>query len=130
MAGGKNSTVPQKRKAIPNRQTVEITDEKKTTNATDTEKEKKVTEQQKKRLTPNEQLEKLQEKINQLRQQKQLITNREKEKQRKQRTHRLIQNGALAEKYFNVEGIEPDEFEKILKKLVELSGIESITKPK
>ena len=46
---------------------------------------------------------------------KQGIANREKEKERKARTHRLVQNGALAEQYLNCDGIQPDQFEKLLK---------------
>ena len=54
-------------------------------------------------------------KIEQLKNQKQAVISREKEEQRKQRTRRLIQNGALAEKYLNCPDIEPAEFEKLLK---------------
>ena len=42
---------------------------------------------------------------------------REKIKQRKLRTRRLIQKGALLEKYFNLENSSPDETELFLKQL-------------
>jgi TolA-binding protein len=85
--------------------------------------EKNTAGQQKKKLSPDEQIEKLQEKIQQLKNQKQMISNREKEKLRKQRTRRLIQNGALAEQYLRCEEIIPDAFEIVLKELVNLPGV-------
>lgn len=66
-------------------------------------------------MTNDERLKSIDEKIAQLKAQKQAITNREKEKQRKARTRRLIQLGALAEKYLNCEGVTPENFEAILK---------------
>jgi phage shock protein A len=71
-----------------------------------------MTEQEKQKL------EKTNTKISQLQAQREAILAREKERQRKERTRRLIQNGALAEKYLNCEGIEPKEFEKLLQRLV------------
>lgn len=44
---------------------------------------------------------------------------REKIKQRKLRTRRLIQKGALLEKYFNLENSSPDETELFLKQLIQ-----------
>ena len=82
-----------------------------------------VKKQQKKKLTPEEQLGKIQEQIDQLKNKKQTIANREKEKERKRRTRRLIQNGALAEQYLRCEGVEPGAFEKHLQGLVALSGV-------
>lgn len=40
-----------------------------------------------------------------------------KERKRKERTRRLIQKGALLEKYFNIEHLDIDDTEKLLKKL-------------
>lgn len=68
-------------------------------------------------MQQNDRLKKIDEKMAQLKAQKQAIINREKEKERKDRTRRLIQNGALAEKYLSCEGISPEEFEKLLQKL-------------
>lgn len=67
----------------------------------------------------DDRLKKLDDKIAQLKAQKQSIINREKEKTRKARTRRLIQNGAIAEKYFNLEDLEPLEFEEEIKKIIE-----------
>jgi hypothetical protein len=47
---------------------------------------------------------------------------RENEKVRRARTRRLIQLGALSEKYFNCPGIEPPAFEQLLKKVVAALG--------
>lgn len=41
----------------------------------------------------------------------------EKVKKRKARTRRLIQKGALLEKYFNIQKLTPDETESFLKEL-------------
>lgn len=58
-------------------------------------------------------VENIDKKIAQLKAQKQAIIQRQKEKERKERTRRLIQMGALAEKYLGIKSIE--EFEKWLK---------------
>jgi len=54
-------------------------------------------------------LEKIDEKINQLKAQKESILARKKEKERKARTRKLIQVGALFEKYSNLENLEDIE---------------------
>lgn len=51
------------------------------------------------RKTEIERIKDLEEKIAQMKAQKQRLENRQKEKERKSRTRRLIQIGALAEKY-------------------------------
>jgi len=63
-------------------------------------------------------VEKIREKIAQMKQQEKAIIARDKSRQRKERTRRLIQNGALAEKYLDCEGMNPLEFEKVLKGMV------------
>ena len=70
-------------------------------------------------MTENEEkrLQSIREKTRQLKAQEQAILNRDKERQRKERTRRLIQNGALAEKYLNCEGMNTEEFEKRLQKI-------------
>ena len=62
----------------------------------------------------DERIEKLEEKINKLKAQKQALVAREKEKARKERTRRLIQTGALFESYTGV--TSPEEAEEWLKK--------------
>jgi hypothetical protein len=64
-----------------------------------------------------EKLKKIEEQMKQLKANKQAIMNREKQKERKTRTRRLIQNGALAEKFLQCNDIEPHEFEKLLEKI-------------
>jgi len=64
----------------------------------------------------NERIEKIEQKIEQLKAQKQAIVQREKEKERKARTRRLIQIGALAEKYLDIH--TPEDMENWLKEFV------------
>ena len=54
-------------------------------------------------------LKKIDEKMAQLKAQKQALLNIEKKKERKERTHRLIQIGAIIEKYFDISTIEEAE---------------------
>jgi len=65
-------------------------------------------------------LQSIREKISEMRKQEQSFIARIKEKERKLRTRRLIQNGALAEKYLHCENIAPLEFEKKLKEIAEI----------
>lgn len=60
-------------------------------------------------------LDQLEEKIKQLQNQKKAILMKEKEKERKARTKRLIQIGALFEKYFKSEEHSIDVIEEFLK---------------
>lgn len=71
-------------------------------------------------MTENEEkkLQMIREKMAQLKAQEQAITAKEKARLRKERTCRLIQNGALAEKYLKSEGTQPHDFEKVLKAVV------------
>lgn len=62
----------------------------------------------------NTKLEQLDQRIKQLENQKKAILKREKEKERKARTRRLIQMGAIAEQYFS-EFETPEQFESYLK---------------
>jgi len=64
------------------------------------------------------QLEHIREKMTKMKAQEQSIIAKDKVRQRKERTRRLIQIGALAEKYFDCVGIEPGEFEKMVKGMV------------
>ena len=57
----------------------------------------------------NERIESIEKKIEQLKAQKQAIVQREKEKERKARTRRLIQIGALFEKYIGIDTVEGTE---------------------
>jgi hypothetical protein len=64
-------------------------------------------------------LERLQQKKHELERQISALEAKEKQKDRKIRTRRLIELGAIAEKYLKCEGIEPQKFEAFLKGLVE-----------
>ena len=68
------------------------------------------------------QLERICEKLEYMKSKQKEILSREKKLQRKEKTRRLIQNGALAEKYLYCEGLPPQEFEKVLKSLSEIQG--------
>jgi hypothetical protein len=57
----------------------------------------------------------IEKRIEQLKNQKQALLAKEKQKERKERTHKLIQIGALVEKYLNVQTVE--EADKLLKKI-------------
>ena len=72
-------------------------------------------------MTEKEQqrLNSLRGKMEQIKAQEQAILARDKQRQRKERTRRLIQNGALAEKYLRCEGMSPGEFEKVLRGIAE-----------
>jgi len=64
-------------------------------------------------------LEKINEKMEQMKAQKHDILAQEKKRERKERTRHLIQIGALSEKYFDFKDVHPTEYEKFLKKLFE-----------
>ena len=64
-------------------------------------------------------LQKTRDKIAQMKTVEQSILARDKKQQRKERTRRLIQSGALAEKYLHCENMPPSEVEKALKRLIE-----------
>jgi len=70
------------------------------------------------------QLDSVRKQMTQLKAREKTILARSKEKERKQRTRRLIQNGALAEKYLECENLAPTEFEERLK---EISKILKVT---
>ena len=79
-------------------------------------------------VTENEQkrLQQIREKIALMREQEKVILAKDKQRQRKERTHRLIQNGALAEKYLQCENITPQEFEKLLRAIVDSPAVKEI----
>ena len=72
------------------------------------------------RKTDVERLRELDEKMEQMKAKKQQVESRLKEKERKERTRRLIQVGAIFEKYFDIVG--EDQAEKVafgMKEIVE-----------
>lgn len=71
-------------------------------------------------------LELLEEKKRQIENQIKAIQAKEREKERKARTRRLIANGALAEKYLNCEKIDPTDMELLLKSIVNLPEVKAL----
>ena len=65
-----------------------------------------------------DQIKKIDEQIEQLKNRKRAVLAREREKERKARTRRLIQIGAIAEKYMNCEGVSPEGFEERIKQVL------------
>jgi hypothetical protein len=72
----------------------------------------------KKTVNPEAKVKEIDAKLAKLKAQRESILAREREKERKARTHRLIQNGALAEKYLQCEDVPPESFEKFLEVLI------------
>ena len=68
-------------------------------------------------------LERISEKLEQIKAQRQDILARERKRQRKERTHRLIQMGALSEKYFGVNDIQPRDYENFLKVFLAIENV-------
>jgi hypothetical protein len=79
-------------------------------------------------MTENEEkrLESIREKIAQMKNQARTIRARDRAKRQKERTRRLIQNGALAEKYLCCEDIQPKEFERLLKQIADVQEVKII----
>ena len=70
-----------------------------------------------------QQVEKISEKIAKLRAQRSDIQARDKKRQRKERTQRLIRIGALTEKYFDMKDINPFDYENFLKSFLAIDNI-------
>lgn len=81
------------------------------------------------RKTEKEKLADLEKKIAQLQNQKKTIKARVSEEERKKRTRRLIQIGALSEKFFNRPDIEPEDFEKFLQQLLAIDAVKELVSP-
>ena len=79
------------------------------------------------RKTPQERLSDIDKRMNQLKAQKKALETKTKSDERKKRTRRLIQNGALAEQYFNCTNIEPEQFELLLKQITAIDAVKNIT---
>jgi len=71
-------------------------------------------------------LERISEKMAYMKAQRQDILARDKKRQRKERTRRLIQIGALAEKYFDYKDVHPVEFEKFLRGIMGTNGSKEV----
>ena len=80
------------------------------------------------RKTDAQRLEEIETKLAQLAEQKKTLQARTNKKERAVRTHRLIQIGALSEKYFGCHSIEPVDYEVMLKQLVDIPDVKSLIK--
>lgn len=78
------------------------------------------------RKTKTERIQDLDVKISQLQNQRTKLIAQNKEEERKKRTRRLIQNGALIEKFLNQQDVEPAQLEKILEAIFSLEGVKAI----
>jgi len=67
-------------------------------------------------------LERISEKLEQIKAQRQDILARDKKRQRKERTRRLIQIGALTEKYLNRKDMNPITYENFWKNCFSVEG--------
>jgi hypothetical protein len=82
------------------------------------------------RKSPEEKLQELERKRAQLNNRIKALDKAAKEKKRKERTHRLIQLGALSEKYFNCENANPEDYEILLLQIIENQNIQDIINQK
>ena len=78
------------------------------------------------RKTAQQKKEEIEKKIEQLQAQKKAVQAQINKEKRAQRTRRLIQNGALAEKYLGCEDMAPEEFEKVLAEVVKISEVKKL----
>jgi len=69
------------------------------------------------------QLQRCREVIAQMQAREKTILAKDKAQQRKARTRRLIQNGALAEQYLNCQDIEPEDFKRLLQLMTQLPDV-------
>ena len=79
--------------------------------------------EERKRKTNEEKIDDLNRKLEQLKAQKREIVARENKAKRAARTRRLIQIGAISEKYFACEDIEPEQYEALLNELVKIEAV-------
>lgn len=85
-----------------------------------------MSEKEKVKKTTEEKIQELEKKMEQLKAQKKAIIEKENKIRRAQRTRRLIQIGALSEKYLNCPEIEPESFEKLIAEIVKNPAVKSL----
>lgn len=78
------------------------------------------------RKTAQQKKEELEKRIEQLQAQKKAVQAQINKERRAARTRRLIQNGALSEKYLECEDMAPEEFEKVLAELVKIPEVKKL----
>ena len=69
------------------------------------------------------QLERISEKLERIKAQRSDILARDRKRQQKERTRRLIKLGELVEQYFDYRDVHPPEFEQFLKMLLAVQGV-------
>lgn len=80
--------------------------------------------------TADEKIQELEHKIEQMKAQKKAIIEKENKIKRAARTRRLIQIGALSEKYFTCVEIEPEAYEKLIAEIVKIEQVQSLISSK
>lgn len=80
--------------------------------------------------TAEEKIQELEQKIEQMKAQKKAIMEKENKIKRAARTRRLIQIGALSEKYFSCVEIEPEAYEKLIAQIVKIEQVQSLISSK
>ena len=78
------------------------------------------------RKTPEQQLEALEKKMEQLKAQKKAIQAKQTRLKERKEHADLLREWRLAEKYLNCDKIEPAEFEKLLKQLVQIEQVKAL----
>jgi len=68
-------------------------------------------------------LAKIDEKMKQMKAQRQDIIAKDKKRQRQERTRRLIQIGAITEKYFDIKDIQPKDYENFLEIFLAIKNV-------
>ena len=72
----------------------------------------------------SQRLAKIDEKMEQMKAQRQDILAKNKKRQRQERTRRLIQIGAMTEKYFGIKDIQPNDYENFLKIFLTIQNVD------
>lgn len=80
--------------------------------------------------TTEEKIQELEKKIEQMKAQKKAIIEKENKIKRAARTRRLIQIGAISEKYFSCGEIEPEAYEKLIAEIIKIEQVQSLISSK
>lgn len=72
----------------------------------------------------SQRLAKIDEKLEQMKARRQDILAKDKKRKRQERTRRLIQIGALTEKYFDMKDIPPTDYENFLKMFLTIPNVD------
>lgn len=64
-------------------------------------------------------LDKIRQRIAKLERQERMLAKKDRDKERKERARRLIQIGAISEKYFECSGITPEKYDELCKAILD-----------